>query len=159
MAPAIRHGSLPAIASSSEAIVGGDTARNLVLVSTATVRASVDGVLPADQYRIEETPVTTNVTCTAAADKQCVITATVTVQLAGTLANNRAWLCLVVDNVTVAPACPYVGVVSTNSRFQSFSFPFAKYDVAPGLRKLQARFGFDKNTNVGAIHVQYDVYK
>ena len=151
--------SLPSIAPSSEATVAGNVARNLVHVSTATVRHTVGGVLDAAQYRVETTPATTSVACPNTAADGCVITATVTVQLAGTLANNRAWLCFVIDNVTVAPECPYVGLVSQNSRFQAFSFPFAKYTVAAGTRKLQARFGFEKDTIVGSIHVQYDVYR
>src|SRR5688500_11905675 len=119
----VSSGSGPLIAPSSEATVAGNVARNLVHVSAATVRYDVGGgLVEAGQYRVETTPTTTTVTCPAGAS--CVITATITVQLAGDQPNNRAWFCFLIDNVQVAPVCPYVGLVFPN--YQAFSFPFAK---------------------------------
>ena len=155
-----KSGNVPSLAPPSEATVSGNVARNLVHMSGATVRYDAGGGLTnAGQYRIETTPSTTSVVCPASPAGKCVITATVTVQLAGAIAANAAHLCFLINNQFVAPVCPYVGVVPATSTYQTFSFSFAKYEVAAGTHKLQSRVGFDENTYVGNVHVQYDVYK
>jgi hypothetical protein len=156
----LKSGNVPSLAPTSEATVAGNVARNLVHVTAATVRYAVGGVLQdAGQYRIETTPATTSVVCPASPAGKCVVTANITVQLAGSVGANAAHLCFLINNQWVAPQCPYVGLVPSTSTYQTFSFSFAKYDVAVGTHRLQSRLGFDEDTYVGAVHVQYDVYK
>ena len=149
-----RPGSLQ---SGKEGVVSGDYARNLKLMSTATVRFDADAELQSGQYRIDDV---NNLSCPASPAGNCVVTATVSVQLAGSSANNLAHLCVTIDNKVInPPACPYVGTISSNATYATFSFPFAKYAVRPGVHKLQSRVGFDATTFVGNVHIQYDVYK
>ena len=89
------------------------------------------------------------------------VTATVTVQIAGESVRNRVWLCALVDKKVMDPpgGCPYVGVTPTDLRYRTYSFSFAKYDVTPGDHRIQSRVGFDYTSYIGHVYVQYDVYK
>jgi hypothetical protein len=102
-----------------------------------------------------------NVTCPASPAGNCVIEATIVVQvLSTTSADNRMSFCPYIDNVVFNPtgACPLVGVLPVN-RYEAFTFTWAKYNVTPGVHKLRTSAQVDANALLGLISIKYDVYK
>lgn len=137
--------------------ISGVYARNLVLKSTTIGRATVGATVAAGTFAIDDP---NSITCPSTPAGNCVVEATIIVQVGGTTASNRYSVCASIDTNAFTPPgnCPYVGFVP-NGHYETGTFSFAQYNVTPGVHKFRSFFGTDKGGTIGNVFVKYNLYK
>jgi hypothetical protein len=137
--------------------ISGVYARNLVLKSTTIGRATIGLTVPADTVALDDP---NSITCPSSPAGNCVVEATVIVQVGGTTASNRYSVCASIDTKAFTPPgnCPYVGFVP-NGHYEAGTFSFAQYNVTPGVHKFRSYFATDKGGVIGNAFVKYNLYK
>jgi hypothetical protein len=141
--------------------VSGDYARNMALQTTTIGR-----IAPADAKTLPAGATATPldgvsiVTCPVEPSGNCVIVATVTVQVGGKAGNNRISLCATIDGdrIFTPGDCIFAGN-APNGHFAALTLPFTQYDVKPGNHRLQSYIKADHGAQLAYTYVEYRVFK